>query len=177
VRILKNGGRAAVVLPDGSLFGDGVKARIKQQLLEECNLHTIIRLPNSVFKPYATIGTNLLFFEKGSPTQEIWYYEHRVPSHQKAYSKTKPIKLEYLDPIKTWWGGPKREGRVESDLAWRVSIDDIKNREYNLDIRNPNSVEMNSLDPEVILRNYKEALAARNGKIESLKSLLLRSLE
>ena len=177
VRILKNGGRAAVVLPDGSLFGDGVKARIKQQLLDECNLHTIVRLPNSVFKPYATIGTNLLFFEKGSPTKEIWYYEHRVPSHQKAYSKTKPIKLEYLDPIKAWWGGPKREGRVESDLAWKVSIEDIKSREYNLDIRKPNSIEINSLDPEEILKNYKEAVASRNEKIESLKSLLLRSLE
>ena len=95
----------------------------------------------------------------------------------KAYSKTKPIQLEYLDPIKAWWGGPKREGRVESDLAWKVSIEDIKSREYNLDIRNPNSIEINSLDPEEILKNYKEAVASRNEKIESLKSLLLRSLE
>jgi type I restriction enzyme M protein len=85
--------------------------------------------------------------------------------------------LEYLDPIKDWWGGPKREGRVESDLAWRVSIEDVKSREYNLDIRNPNSIETNSLDPEEILKNYKEAVSARNEKIESLKSLLLRSLE
>jgi type I restriction enzyme M protein len=87
IRILKPGGRAAIVLPDGSLFGEGVKTRLKEHLLEECNLHTIVRLPNSVFKPYASIGTNLLFFEKGEPTQEVWFYEHRVPSlfHDPTY--------------------------------------------------------------------------------------------
>lgn len=92
VRLLKPGGRAAVVLPDGSLFGEGVKTRLKEHLLEECNLHTIVRLPNSVFKPYASIGTNLLFFEKGEPTKEVWFYEHRIPDGQKAYSMTKPIR-------------------------------------------------------------------------------------
>ena len=105
-----SGGRAAVVLPDGSLFGEGVKTRLKEHLLEECNLHTIVRLPNSVFKPYASIGTNLLFFEKGEPTRDIWFYEHRVPEGQKAYSMTKPIKLEHLQPCVDWWGGREREG-------------------------------------------------------------------
>jgi len=102
IRLLKPGGRAAIVLPDGSLFGEGVKTRLKEHLLEECNLHTIVRLPNSVFKPYASIGTNLLFFEKpvlsvaegGEPTQEIWFYEHRVPDSQKAYSMTRSIRVE-----------------------------------------------------------------------------------
>src|SRR5208282_4114585 len=97
IRILKPGGRAAVVLPDGSLFGDyGVKRALKEHLLQECNLHTIVRLPNSVFKPYAAIGTNLLFFGKGEPTKEIWFYEHRVPDEQKAYSMTKPICVEHF---------------------------------------------------------------------------------
>ena len=96
IRLLKPGGRAAVVLPDGSLFGEGVKTRLKEHLLEECNLHTIVRLPNSVFRPYASIGTNLLFFEKGGPTTDIWFYEHRVPDGQKAYSMTKPIRLQHL---------------------------------------------------------------------------------
>ena len=73
-----------MVLPDGSLFGEGVKTRLKEHLMEECNLHTIVRLPNSVFKPYASIGTNLLFFEKGEPTKEIWFYEHRVPDGAKS---------------------------------------------------------------------------------------------
>ena len=106
IRLLKPGGRAAVVLPDGTLFGEGVKTRLKEHLLEECNLHTIVRLPNSVFKPYASIGTNLLFFEKGEPTREVWYYEHRVPESQKAYSMTKPIRFEHLQGCIDWWNGP-----------------------------------------------------------------------
>ena len=105
--------------------------------MEECNLHTIVRLPNSVFKPYASIGTNLLFFEKGKPTEETWFYEHRVPEGQKAYSMTKPIRVEHLQGCVDWWGGTEREGRVETELAWKVSIDDVKERGYNLDIKNP----------------------------------------
>ncbi|MFN7882194.1 MAG: class I SAM-dependent DNA methyltransferase, partial [bacterium] len=114
VRLLKDGGRAAVVLPDGTLFGEGIKTRLKEHLMEECNLHTIVRLPNSVFRPYASIGTNLLFFEKGAPTQDIWFWEHRVPEGQKAYSMTRPIRLKHLADCAAWWGGPKREGREES---------------------------------------------------------------
>ena len=117
IRLLRPGGRAAVVLPDGTLFGEGVKTRLKEHLLEQCNLHTIVCLPNSVFKPYASIGTNLLFFEKGEPTSEIWFYEHRVPAGQKAYSMTKPIRVEHLKPCVDWWGGAERKGRVASDVA------------------------------------------------------------
>jgi type I restriction enzyme M protein len=141
VRLLKDGGRAAVVLPDGSLFGDGVKMRVKEQLLKECNLHTVIRLPNSVFKPYAGIGTNLLFFEKGSPTKDVWYYQHVVPPTQKAYSKTKPIKREYLNDIAEWWGGSERLDRIENQFAWKVDIQTIIDRGFNLDINNPNVIE------------------------------------
>ena len=112
IRLLKPRGRAAIVLPDGSLFGEGVKTRLKEHLLEECNLHTVVRLPNSVFKPYASIGTNLLFFDKGEPTQDMWFYEHRVPAGQKAYSMTKPIKVEHLQGCVDWWGGATRESRV-----------------------------------------------------------------
>jgi len=111
IRLLEPGGRAAVVLPDGNLFGEGVKTRLKEHLLEECNLHTIVRLPNSVFKPDASIGTNLLFFEKGEPTREVWFYEHRVPEGQKAYSMTKPIRVEHLQGCVDWWGGSGRAGR------------------------------------------------------------------
>ena len=111
VRLLKPDGRAAVVLPDGTLFGEGVKTRLKQHLMEDCNLHTIVRLPNSVFKPYASIGTNLLFFEKGKPTKDIWFWEHRVPEGQKAYSMTKPIRVEHLQHCIDWWGGKERKGR------------------------------------------------------------------
>src|SRR6266851_3947472 len=126
IRLLKPSGRGAVVLPDGSLFGEGVKTRLKEQLMEECNLHTIVRLPNSVFKPYATIGTNLLFFEKGAPTKNIWYYEHRVPDGQKAYSMTKPIRIEHLRGCADWWGGPKRKARAETEVAWKVTAEEVK---------------------------------------------------
>lgn len=136
IHLLKRGGRAGIVLPDGSLTGDGVKQRVRQRLLEECNLHTIIRLPNSVFQPYATVATNLLFFDKGTKTKDIWYYEHRLPEGQKAYSKTKPIQLKELEPIKKWW-----TKRKESDVAWKVNIKSIIDRNYDLDIKNPNQQE------------------------------------
>lgn len=132
MHLLKQNGRAGIVLPDGSLTGDGVKQRVRQKLLEECNLHTIIRLPNSVFQPYATVATNLLFFDKGSKTNEIWYYEHRMPEGYKSYNKTKPIQLHEFDPIKKWWNN-----RVESDITWKVPISTIIERGYDLDIKNP----------------------------------------
>lgn len=136
IHLLKQGGRAGIVLPDGSLTGEGVKQRIRQKLLEDCNLHTIIRLPNSVFQPYATVATNLLFFEKGKPTQEIWYYEHRLPENQKSYSKTKPIRLEEFYPIKKWWSN-----RQTNEICWKVDMAAIKERGYDLDIKNPNKPE------------------------------------
>lgn len=136
IHLLKQGGRAGIVLPDGSLTGDGVKQRVRQKLLEECNLHTIIRLPNSVFQPYATVATNLLFFTKGTPTKEVWYYEHRLPEGQKAYNKTKPIQAKEFNPIKKWWND-----RKESDVAWKVDIQTIIDRNYDLDIKNPTKQE------------------------------------
>lgn len=136
IHLLKQGGRAGIVLPDGSLTGDGVKQRVRQKLLEECNLHTIIRLPNSVFQPYATVATNLLFFTKGTPTKEVWYYEHRLPEGQKAYNKTKPIQPAAFNPIKTWWND-----RKESEVAWKVDIQTIIDRNYDLDIKNPTKQE------------------------------------
>ncbi len=136
VRYLKEGGRAGIVLPDGSMTGDGVKQRIRQHLLENCNLHTIVRLPNSVFQPYASVATNLLFFEKGKPTKEIWYWEHKLPEGVKAYSKTKPIQKSEFDDLKKWW-----KKRNENKQAWKVSIDTIASNGYNLDIKNPHTPE------------------------------------
>jgi len=136
IHLLKEGGRSAIVLPDGSLTGDGVKQRIRQKLLEDCNLHTIVRLPNSVFQPYASVATNLLFFTKGEPTKSIWYYEHKLPEGYKAYSKTKPIQLAEFDSLKSWWNN-----REESEQAWQVDIDTITANGYNLDIKNPHRAE------------------------------------
>jgi len=132
--LLKDNGRAAIVLPDGFLFGEGVKTTIKEKLLEEFNLHTIVRLPNGVFAPYTDINTNLLFLEKGKPTKEIWFFEHPLPEGYKKYTKTKPIRHEEFELEKQWWN--KRE---ENQYAWKVSIEEIKSRNYNLDIKNPNN--------------------------------------
>lgn len=132
IRYLKMGGRAAIVLPDGSLTGDGVKQRIRQEFLEQCNVHTIVRLPNSVFQPYASVATNLLFFTKGEPTKEIWYWEHKLPEGQKSYSKTKPIQKSEFDSLKAWWNN-----RAENEQAWKVGINTLKGNGFNLDIKNP----------------------------------------
>lgn len=127
-KLLKAKGRGAVVLPDGTLFGEGVKAKVKELLLRECNLHTIIRLPNGVFNPYTPIKTNLLFFTKGKPTETIWYYEHRYPEGVKSYSKTKPLRLEELQPIVKWWGKESNgfADRIENEQAWKVDFKSLK---------------------------------------------------
>lgn len=176
VRLLKDGGRAAVVLPDGSLFGEGVKTRLKEHLMAECNLHTIVRLPNSVFRPYASIGTNLLFFEKGAPTRDIWFWEHQVPEGQKAYSMTRPIRLEHLDDCAVWWGGPKREGRVENERAWKISAEEVKARGFNLDIKNPHSVAEDLGDPEALLTELTAAEAEVAAVRDQLKAILSEAL-
>jgi type I restriction enzyme M protein len=176
IRLLKKDGRAAVVLPDGTLFGEGVKTRLKEHLLEECNLHTIVRLPNSVFKPYASIGTNLLFFEKGAPTKDIWFYEHQVPEGQKAYSMTKPIRMEHFAPCMEWWGGAKRKGREETPFAWKVTADEVKARGYNLDIKNPHTVADDHGDPETLLADLTAADAKTASLRDQLKAILAAAL-
>lgn len=246
-KLLKNkGGRGAIVLPDGTLFGEGVKAKIKELLMRDCHLHTIIRLPNGVFNPYAGIKTNLLFFTKGKPTDTIWFYEHQYPEGVKSYSKTKPLHVEELQPIAEWWGQESNgfKDRVENEQAWKVDFKKLKkdatakaqphwdkaemiNNEaaslngqtkelrssikgekraavrekvedqireliqqidklrqqakdqqaegdrhywpiYNLDIKNPNAPEEESLDPDVLLFKYKKLL----GEIEQTQNQL-----
>lgn len=132
IKLLKNNGRCAVVLPDGTLFGEGVKTRIKEDLMTKCNLHTIVRLPNGVFSPYTGIKTNVLFFEKGKPTKDVWYFEHPYPNGVKSYNKGKPINIKEFDLEKDWWNN-----REENEYAWKVSAEAIKKSNYNLDIKNP----------------------------------------
>jgi type I restriction enzyme M protein len=151
----EKGGRAAVVVPNGTLFADGVANRIKKQLVENFNLHTIVRLGDGVFAPYTDIPSNLLFFEHGKPTDEIWYYEIPVPDEKKKYSKTKPIQHEEFIEIKEWWNN-----RKETEWAWKADIKDIVKENgngivsINLDLKNPNrrnEVEYN--DPQKIISN------------------------
>jgi type I restriction enzyme M protein len=161
MRILKTGGRAGLVLPDGTLFGEGVKTRIKEALLRDCNLHTIVRLPNGVFNPYTGIRTNLLFFTKGPPTTQVWYYEHPYPPGVKSYNKTKPIRIEEFQAERDWWG-EESDGfaaRVETEQAWRVPIEQIKASGYNLDLKNPHGADAGPGDVEQLLPEYEKLLA------------------
>jgi type I restriction enzyme M protein len=153
-----------------------VKTRLKEHLMEECNLHTIVRLPNSVFRPYASIGTNLLFFEKGAPTTETWFFEHRVPEGQKAYSMTRPIRLEHFQDCVDWWGGEGREGREEGPQAWKASAEAIKARGYNLDIKNPHAVADDLGDPETLLSELQAAEREVSALREQLKAILAEAL-
>ncbi|MCB1777826.1 MAG: N-6 DNA methylase [Candidatus Competibacteraceae bacterium] len=258
-KLLKDNGRAAVVLPDGFLFGDGIKATLKRLLLRDCKLHTIVRLPKGVFAPYTTIKTNLLFFSKGAKvedgrehfyTETIWFYEHPYPPGYKSYSKTKPIRVEEFDPEIDWWGNEDNDfaDRVENECAWKVDfkarreqaeaaakphwdqaqaleneasalenrirdlrdsikgITDATQRKpveeeieplrsqierlrvqardaqaagdrlywpiYNLDLKNPNTPEEESHDPDVLLEKYKKLL----GEIEETENQLKAEL-
>lgn len=168
IRYLRDGGRAAIVLPDGSLTGDGVKQRIRQEFLEQCNVHTIVRLPNSVFQPYASVATNLLFFTKGEPTKEIFYWEHKLPEGQKSYSKTKPIQKKEFDSLKAWWNN-----RLENEQAWKVGIDVLKNNGYNLDIKNPFVKEEEIVySTSQILQMLGDSFAKSESLLNELKSSL-----
>ena len=140
-------GRAGVVVPNGTLFAGGVAARIKEELLKEFNLHTVVRLPNGVFAPYTSIPTNLLFFDRSGPTQEVWYYEQPLPEGRKNYTKTKPIRYEEFTDCLAWW-----EDREENERAWKVSVKEILENGCNLDVKNPHSKEeLEHLPPEELV--------------------------
>jgi type I restriction enzyme M protein len=178
MKVLKPGGRAGLVLPDGTLFGEGVKTHIKEALLRDCNLHTIVRLPNGVFNPYTGIRTNLLFFTKGTPTNAVWYYEHPYPPGAKSYNKGKPIRIEEFDGEKAWWGS-ESDGfalRVETEQAWRVSVDEIKAGNYDLDLKNPHNPDEGPGDVDHLLPEYERLLAKIAETREALKSELEQAL-
>ena len=136
IRQLKDGGRCGIVLPHSVLFGGGVGARIKKKLLTECNLHTVVRLPDGAFAPYTDIPSNLLFFDKTGPTKEVWFYELAAPEGRKKYSKTKPLRFEEFADCQAWW-----TDRMGNERAWRVPIAEIEANVYNLDLRNPNRAD------------------------------------
>ena len=166
LQLLKPGGRCAIVLPDGCITGDGYKERIREKLLTDCNLHTIVRLPQSTFFP-ATVSTNLLFFEKGTPTKEIWYWEHRLPEGQKSYSKTKAIQFDEFAPLMKWWNK-----RKESEVAWKVKVKDLK-RGFDLDVKNPHRAEEEaSLGTSEIIEKLIGSLDRSRELMTQLKEVL-----
>lgn len=175
---LKDEGRAAVVLPDGFLFGEGIKSRIKEKLLTECTLHTIVRLPNGVFNPYTGIKTNILFFTKGKPTETVWYYEHPYPEGVVSYNKTKPMRFEEFQAEMEWWGEETDgfKSRVENEQAWRVSVKEIIDRNYNLDFKNPHIVERISHDPDELLARYNVEQMAISNLRNQLKAILTKAV-
>jgi type I restriction enzyme M protein len=183
VKLLKTHGRAAVVLPDGFLFGEGMKTRLKQMLLEVCHLHTIVRLPNGVFNPYTSIKTNILFFTKKPEsewpaTKEVWFYEHPYPEGVSNYNKSRPMQLEEFEPECDWWGS-EIDGfktRVETSQAWKVSIDEIAARNYNLDMKNPHVGEQISHDPEELLAQFEAQQADVQNLRDRLKAILTDAL-
>jgi type I restriction enzyme M protein len=181
MRSLKPGGRCGVVVPNGTLFGDGVSARIKEQLLRNFNLHTIVRLPNGVFAPYTSIPTNLLFFDRpsggGAPTSEIWFYEHILPEGVKNYTKTRPMSFEEFAPLIQWW-----EAREENERAWKVPVAELLRydasgslQSVNLDVKNPRrAADLEHLPPtelaESILAKEKQITKIVN----EIKGLLVK---
>jgi type I restriction enzyme M protein len=155
--------RAAVVVPNGTLFGDGVCARIKAELLRDFNLHTVLRLPNGVFAPYTSIPTNILFFERGGPTKEIWYWEHKLPEGRKNYTKTQPLQFDEFQPLYAWWGA-----RKEGEQAWRVSADELVGNGFNLDRKNRRAAS------DITHRAPEELVASILAKEEQIAAIVRR---
>lgn len=175
---LKQNGRVAIVLPDGFLFGtDNAKTAIKEKLLSEFNLHTIVRLPHSVFAPYTSITTNLLFFDKTKPTEKVWFYRMDMPEGYKNFSKTKPIKLEHFEPVIEWWNNRQAIEEDGFDKAKCYPIEEIKAGNYNLDLCGYPHIEEEILEPDVLISQYREKRASLNANIDSILSQITAILE
>ena len=168
-KLLRDGGKCGLVLPDGFLFGEGIKTRIKEKLLTEFNLHTIVRLPNGVFSPYTGIRTNLLFFEKNSKgTKDVWYFEHPLPEGYKIYNKTKPVRHEEFQLEKEWWNN--RDDSKFKQYCWKVSLLDIQNKNYNLDINNPTKPEEEKeLSKEEIIAKIEQNIKRISDILKEIK--------
>lgn len=168
IRQLKNGGRCGIIAPNGLLFGAGVGTRVRQQLLTECKLHTVVRLPPGVFEPYTPIPTNLLFFEKSGRTEEVWFFEIPPPEGRKKYSKTKPLRFEEFAECQAWWSD-----RKEDEHAWRVPLAEIEANDFSLDLRNPNGPDdLAHRPPNELLEELVAAEQEILGLVEQLKEEL-----
>jgi type I restriction enzyme M protein len=168
VHLLKDGGRAGIVLPDGVLFGEGVATEVKKELLEKCNLHTIIRLPQGVFNPYAGVNTNLIFFNKGESTKEVWYYQLPLPEGLKQYTKNRGITDAEFEPVKKWWNN-----RDIGDHSWCIPVSAIERRNYNLDFKNPNdNAKVEHADPAEILASIAKTESQITKILEGIKKEL-----
>ena len=166
---LKKTGRAAVILPDGFLFGtDNAKAAIKTKLFKEFNLHTVIRMPHSVFAPYTSITTNILFFDHNGPTKETWFYRLDMPEGYKNFSKTKPMKTEHFAPAVDWWYKREEITLEGFDKAKKFTAQEIAERNYNIDLCGYPHEEEEILPPDELIRQYQEKRAGLNADIDRI---------
>ncbi|HEO8269249.1 TPA: SAM-dependent DNA methyltransferase [Streptococcus agalactiae] len=174
---LKENGRVGVILPDGFLFGEGVKTRLKEKLVEEFNLHTIIRLPHSVFAPYTGIHTNILFFDKTKKTEQTWFYRLDMPEGYKNFSKTKPMKSEHFNPVREWWTSCEEilEGNFYKAKSFTPS--ELADLNYNFDQCGFPKEEEEILEPLELIQNYQQERAALNQKIDAVLADILELLE
>ena len=166
---LKENGRAAVILPDGFLFGtDNAKVAIKKKLLAEFNLHTVIRMPHSVFSPYTSITTNILFFDRTHPTEETWFYRLDMPDGYKNFSKTKPMKLEHFTPAMEWWNNREDITIDGFDKARKYTAEELASRTYNIDLCGYPHEEEEILPPKELIQQYQEKRASLNADIDRI---------
>ncbi|HEM3443129.1 TPA: SAM-dependent DNA methyltransferase [Streptococcus suis] len=174
---LKENGRVGVILPDGFLFGEGAKTRLKQKLVEEFNLHTIIRLPHSVFAPYTGIHTNILFFDKTKKTEETWFYRLDMPEGYKNFSKTKPMRNDHFNPVRKWW--KNRQEILEGNFYKSKSFtpDELASLNYNFDQCGFPKEEEEILEPLELIQNYQQERAVLNKKIDTVLAEILEILE
>ena len=174
---LKENGRAAVILPDGFLFGtDNTKVAIKKKLLSEFNLHTVIRMPGSVFAPYTSITTNILFFDKTKPTEDIWFYRLDMPDGYKHFSKTKPMKLEHFQPVIEWWNNREEIIIDDAPKAKKYTVAEVDALHYNIDLCGFPHEEEEILAPQDLIRNYREKRASLDADIERVLSEIMSLL-
>ena len=170
---LNKDGRCAIILPDGFLFGtDNAKVNIKKKLLEEFNLHTVVRMPHSVFAPYTSITTNILFFDNTHPTEETWFYRLDMPEGYKNFSKTKPMKLEHFQPALDWWDN---RTEIEEDgfpKAKKYTVDEIVANGYNIDLCGYPHEEEEILDPMDLINQYQEKRASLNAEIDHVLEMI-----
>lgn len=166
---LKKNGRVAIVLPDGFLFGtDNAKMAIKKKLMTEMNLHTVIRLPHSVFAPYTSITTNILFFDNTKPTEETWFYRLDMPQGYKNFSKTKPMKLEHFNDVMEWWDNRQPIEIDGFDKARCYSFQEIADRQFNIDLCGFPQEEEEILPPDELIANYQQKRTALNADIDRI---------
>lgn len=174
---LKLGGRAAVVVPDGFLFGSGNKTEIKKALFSKFKVHTIIRLPTSVFSPYTSIATNIIFFDNTGKTKETWFYRVDMPEGYKHFSKTKPIKLEHLNELKNWWDKRLEKQLDGFDKVKKYTIEEIKELDYNLDLCGYPQEQEEILPPRELIERYQAARTAHIKKMDEALSKILALME